>query len=192
MATITTAPDGVAPTRSGPTAEETPAWILIALGVLVAGALAAVCWMSGHVHADDTLRTAARFLHVAAMVVGLGAVLAVDWYAVLWLLGRRRLADILGTATTLQVPIWAGLTGLIISGLFLHPDLSSPLTRTKLALVLAITVNGLLAHRLAERLAPYRDTHPPRPLLARSATSAAVSQLGWWGACLIGFANSQS
>ncbi|WP_406278771.1 hypothetical protein OHT93_37890 [Streptomyces sp. NBC_00191] len=173
-------------------AAHTPLWVLAAAGLLSCAALAAVCWMSNHLHADPTLQTAARFLHVAALVVGLGAVLAVDWFAVLWLLGRRRLADILNTACTLQVPIWLGLAGLMTTGLFLNPDLTSPLTQIKLGLVLAITLNGLYAHRLGQHLDRYRDQPVPRSLLVQSGVAATVSQLGWWGASLIGFINSQS
>ncbi|TXS40917.1 hypothetical protein EAO75_39375 [Streptomyces sp. uw30] len=173
-------------------ASPTPLWVLAAAGLLSCAALAAVCWMSGHVHADTTLQTVARFLHVAALVVGLGAVLAVDWFALLWLLGRRRLADILNTACTLQVPIWLGLAGLVATGSFLNPNLTSTLTLIKLGLVLAITLNGLYAHRLGQHLDQYRDRPVPRSLLVQSGAAATVSQLGWWGASLIGFINSQS
>ncbi|MGW2559881.1 hypothetical protein ACWCXB_11655 [Streptomyces sp. NPDC001514] len=150
-----------------------------------------MCWMSGHVHADPTLQTVARFFHVAALVVGLGSVLAVDWFAVLWLLGRRRLADILSTACTLQVPIWLGLAGLVVTGLFLRPNLESPLTLVKLGLVLALTLNGLYAHWLGQRLHLCEDNRVPRHLLIQSGAAATVSQTCWWGASLIGFLNSQ-
>lgn len=171
----------------------TPGWALAALGLLSAAALAAVCWVAHHIHADAQLQTAARFVHVVALIVGLGSVLAVDWFALLWLLGRRRLADVLHTACGLQVPIWLGLTGLVVTGLFLNPDLTSPLTLVKLGLVLVITFNGLFAHWLGQCLARYRDdAQVPRPLLIRSGMAATVSQLGWWGATLIGFLNSQS
>ncbi|MFE1770708.1 hypothetical protein [Streptomyces sp. NPDC059008] len=170
----------------------TPGWALILLGVFCSAALAALCWVAGHLHADPPLRTAARFVHLVALVVGLGSVLAVDWFALLWLLGRRRLADVLRTACTLQFPIWLGLAGLVVTGLFLHPDLASPLTRIKLGLVLAIILNGLHAHWLGQRLERYRNAEAPRRLLVRSGVAAAVSQLGWWGASLIGFLNSQS
>ncbi|MGW8762479.1 hypothetical protein ACWGN5_08275 [Streptomyces sp. NPDC055815] len=188
-------PSSSTPSRR-PGAEEavshTPVWLLVALGMASSAFIAGACWTAGHVHADATLQTVARFLHVAALVVGLGAVLAVDWFAVLWLLGRRRLSDILGTACTLQVPIWLGLAGLVVTGLFLRPNLESPLTLLKLSLVLAVTVNGLYAHWLGQRLEPYRDTTPPRHLLVQSGLAATVSQTGWWGATLIGFLNSQS
>lgn len=170
----------------------TPLWVLVATGLLSSVVLASACWTAGHVHADATLQTVARFLHVAALVVGLGAVLAVDWFALLWLLGRRRLADILNTACALQVPIWIGLAGLVVTGMFLRPDLTSTLTLVKLGLILAITLNGLYAHRLGEHLDRYRDERVPRSLLVQSGVAAAVSQLGWWGASLIGFLNSQS
>jgi hypothetical protein len=90
------------------------------------------------------------------------------------------------------LPIWLGLAGLVVTGLFLHPDLASSLTRIKLALVLVITLNGLHAHWLGQRLEQYRNAEAPRRLLIRSGTVATVSQLGWWGASLIGFLNSQS
>ncbi|MGW5421887.1 hypothetical protein [Streptomyces sp. NPDC003943] len=171
----------------------TPGWLLTAAGVLAAGALAVCCWTAGHVRADLTLQTAARFLHVASTVAGLGAVLAVDWFAVLWLSGRRPLASVLDTACALQTPIWAGLGGLTVTGLFLRPDLGSPLTVVKLGLVLAVTLNGLYAHRLGQLLARFRDrAEVPRGLLVRSGAAASVSQIGWWGAALIGFLNSHS
>ncbi|MFI6764629.1 hypothetical protein [Streptomyces sp. NPDC050355] len=198
LATAVPLPAGVpgrpAPAERGGTAPHppTPGWALILLGVLCSAVLAALCWVAGHLHADPPLRTAARFVHLVALVVGLGSVLAVDWFALLWVLGRRRLADVLHTANTLQFPIWTGLTGLVVTGLFLRPDLASPLTQLKLGLVLAITLNGLYAHWLGQRLERYRDAEAPRRLLVRAGAVATVSQLGWWGASLIGFLNSQS
>ncbi|MFF9198243.1 hypothetical protein ACF09L_23810 [Streptomyces sp. NPDC014779] len=181
------------PVPDEPLPHLTSGWLLSAAGVLTAGFLAASVWTSGHVHADATLQTAARFVHVASLVAGLGAVLAVDWFAVLWLTGRRPLAGVLDTACALQTPIWAGLGGLTVSGLFLHPDLGSPLTLVKLGLVLAVTLNGLHAHRLGQLLERFRGRGAvPRRLLLRSAAVAGLSQLGWWGATLIGFLNSQS
>ena len=171
----------------------TPGWLLGAVGVLTAAFLALSLWTAGHVHPDAALRTAARFLHIASLVAGLGSVLAVDWLAVLWLTRRRPLASVLDTACALQTPIWAGLGGLTVTGLFLRPDLGSPLTLVKLGLVLAVTLNGLHAHRLGQLLERFRHQDAvPRRLLARSAAVAGISQLGWWGATLIGFVNSQS
>lgn len=183
------APDDGAAVREKP---PTPLWALAALAILCAAALAAACWVAGHLHADPPLQMAARFLHLVALVVGLGSVLAVDWFALLWMLGRRPLPDVLRTACTLQTPIWLGLAGLVITGLFLRPDLSAPLTLLKLGLVLTITLNGLYAHWLGQRLTRCGNAPVPRALRIQSGTAATVSQLGWWGASLIGFLNSQS
>ncbi|WP_225800832.1 hypothetical protein [Streptomyces sp. NK15101] len=174
-----------------PAQELTPSWLLTALGLVATAGIAAACWTAGHVHADASLLTVARFFHVAFLVVGLGSVLAVDWLALLWVTGKRPLATVLDTAVSLQTPIWAGLGGLVVSGLFLRPDLHSPLTLVKLGLVVAVTLNGLWAHRLGQLLDAHRAGTAPRGLLVRSGLAAAVSQTGWWGACLIGFLNSQ-
>ncbi|WP_086831024.1 hypothetical protein [Streptomyces sp. NRRL B-24572] len=175
-----------------PAQELTPSWLLTAIGLAATACIAAACWTAGHVHADASLLTVARFFHVAFLVVGLGSVLAVDWFALLWLTGKRPLAGVLDTAIALQTPIWAGLGGLVVSGLFLRPDLHSPPTLVKLGLVVAITVNGLWAHRLGQRLEAHRTGPVPRRLLVLSGLAAAVSQTGWWGASLIGFLNSQT
>lgn len=166
--------------------------LLRVVGTVSSAFISGAYWVAGPVHAGATLQTAARFFHVAALVVGLGSVLAVDWFAVLWLLGRRRLSDILSTACTLQVPIWLGLAGLVVTGLFLHPNLKSPLTLLKLGLVFAVTLNGLYARWLGQRLERCQDGPVPRHLLVQSGVAATVSQTGWWGAMLIGFLNSQS
>ncbi|MEV0114862.1 hypothetical protein AB0H77_16625 [Streptomyces sp. NPDC050844] len=174
----------------------TPSWALVALGVVACAVMAAACWTASHVHADPPLLTAARFLHLAALVVGLGAVLAVDWFALLWLLGRRRLGDVLRTACALHTPIWLGLGGLVLSGLFLHPDLAAPLTLIKLGLVLAVMLNGLYAHWIGQRLRHLQEQPEskaagvPRRLLLQTGIAASISQIGWWGASLIGFLNS--
>ncbi|MEU2232136.1 hypothetical protein [Streptomyces vietnamensis] len=175
-----------------PAQELTPSWLLTAIGLAATACIAAACWTAGHVHADASLVTVARFFHVAFLVVGLGSVLAVDWFALLWLTGKRPLVGVLDTAVALQTPIWAGLGGLVVSGLFLRPDLHSPPTLVKLGLVVAVTVNGLWAHRLGQRLEAHRTGPVPRRLLVLSGLAAAVSQTGWWGASLIGFLNSQT
>ncbi|MCR8574148.1 hypothetical protein [Streptomyces sp. Isolate_219] len=180
----------------GPDSAPTPPWALVALGVVACAVLAAACWTASHVHADPPLQAAARFLHLAALIVGLGAVLTVDWLALLWLLGRRRLSDVLQTAGALHTPIWLGLGGLVLSGLFLHPDLSSPLTLIKLGFVLAVMLNGLYAHWVGQRLSQLQGqpgSAPgivPRRLMKQTGIAASISQVGWWGASVIGFLNS--
>lgn len=162
----------------------------LALAALLCGTWGLACFVAAHVEADPVLHTGALFLHLASLVVGLGAVLRVDWEASLWLLGRRSLRDVLRLAAGSHTLIWAGLAGLVLSGVLLHPDLSSPLTRAKLAAVLLIALNGVQAHSLQDRLAASRGL-PSTRLLLWSSASAGLSQVGWWSATLIGFANAQ-
>jgi hypothetical protein len=142
------------------------------------------------VHPSEAWQTAALFAHLAALVVGFGAVIVIDWLGILWVLGRRSLVEVTRTAAAVHVLIWAGLATLVISGTLLEPDTSAALTRFKLALVLVIAVNGLHAASLQPRLRTTFGTDPPPDLLARAATTALVSQLGWWTAVAIGFANT--
>ncbi|MGV9275229.1 hypothetical protein [Streptomyces griseosporeus] len=124
-------------------------------------------------------------------MLGFGAVLVADYYALLFLTGRCTLRDALTTTGRLHAPIWAGLVGLVASGALLHPDLGSVLTRVKLGLVLALTLNGLQAGVLNRRMRDKTGTPLTGRLLARGAGTALVSQVCWWGAVLIGFRNSQ-
>ncbi|WP_225830013.1 hypothetical protein [Streptomyces sp. NK08204] len=153
--------------------------------------LSACAWISLHLRADAALHTAALFVHLASLALGFGAVLAVDYHALLWLTGRCTLPDALTSTNRLHIPIWAGLAGLVASGALLHPDLGSPLTRTKLALVLALTLNGLQAGLLTRRMAARRGAPVAPRVLLWGAATAVVSQVCWWGAVVIGFRNSQ-
>jgi len=85
------------------------------------------------------------------------------------------------------VPIWAGYSALVLSGLLLEPDLASPMTRVKLALVLVIGLNGVVAlwlHRALHR-------GPDARLMALGACCAILSQAGWWGSIVIGHLNTR-
>jgi hypothetical protein len=165
-----------------------PGWAPLAVaGAVIAGAGGACLWTAHHVHPDRVLHDAALFVHLASLVVGFGAVLTVDWVALLWVMRRRRLTDVLATATNVHVPIWAGYAGLVLSGVLLEPALDSGITQVKLGLVLLIGWNGLVAMWLHHLL----EGEVRRVVIAVSAVSATVSQAGWWGAMLIGFANGR-
>ncbi|MFB6438075.1 hypothetical protein ACFCVY_15060 [Streptomyces sp. NPDC056411] len=184
---------------SAPTATAGPAsplrphgswWTVGAAALLAGAALASALWISAHLHPDPALHATALFLHLASMVLGFGAVLVVDYYALLWLTSRCSLAEALTTAGRLHAPVWAGLAGLVVTGAVLHPDLDSSLTRTKLALVLLLTLNGLQARVLTHRLTRHSAPALPPRLLAWGAVTATLSQLCWWGAVTIGFLNT--
>jgi hypothetical protein len=169
-----------------------PWWILVSLALMVCAIWAVAIWAAAHVHAAHGLRTAALFAHLACLVLGFGAVLTLDAYAALWLLGRRTLSEVLRVAGGVHLLVWAGLTGLVLSGVFLRPDLDSPFTQLKLVLVLIVGLNGAHVLAIQRRLEASGDRRPPTRLVLRSGTAALISQAGWWGAMLIGFLNAQT
>ncbi|MEU3468759.1 hypothetical protein ABZ716_12690 [Streptomyces sp. NPDC006687] len=167
-------------------------WWTVAAGALCAlVVLAAGLWCSVHVRTDAALHSAALFAHLASLVLGFGAVLSADYHGLLWAAGRCTLEEVLAATARLHVPIWAGLGGLVVSGLMLHPDVHSPLTLTKLGLVAALTVNGLQAGLLGRRLA-CAGGGTGRGLLVWGGVTALVSQVCWWGAVVIGFLNTNT
>ncbi|WAZ25655.1 hypothetical protein STRCI_007165 [Streptomyces cinnabarinus] len=176
----------------GPSGRGRRGWTLIGADVLICLAWAGSVWAALHLEPGPGIRTVALFAHLGALVIGLGAVLTIDYYGTLWLLGRRSLHQVLEFAGPLHVPVWAGLAGLVLSGAALDPDPRVPLTQVKLVLVLLIALNGVHAQVLHRTMVDQAGTRPSRRLLGRAVISAVVSQLGWWGALTIGFLNSQS
>lgn len=169
-------------------APQLPSWVpYVAAGIALTGMGAASVWTACHLAPDRALHDAALFTHLACLVVGFGAVLTVDWVALLWVAGRCELLDVLRQAGNVHIPIWAGFGGLVLSGVLLEPDVTSPVTQAKLGLVLLIGWNGLLAMWLHARL----SQDPGRLRLGVSAATASLSQLGWWGAMVIGFLNGR-
>jgi hypothetical protein len=133
----------------------------------------------------------ALFLHLVSLVVGFGAVLAVDWVALLWAVRRRHFSDVLRAADNVHVPVWVGYAGLLVTGTLLNPDLGSRLTSLKIALVLVVGWNGALAMALHRGLVAAPSGEVPRRLIVWAGLSATVSQVGWWGATVIGFLNAR-
>ena len=137
------------------------------------------------------LRRGALFLHLAGLVAGFGAVLVADVHGVLWLIGQRRLADLLKITSALQPLILGGMIALVASGLLLHPNVGLPRTKIKLVLVLMAAINGMWAHHLTKQLEAQplgaAAAHVDQRLLLKVMGSAAISQGAWWGATLIGF-----
>ncbi len=137
------------------------------------------------------IRPVALFLHLAALVFGFGAVLSLDWFGLMWMLGRQDLMALVRAAQVAHTPIWLGLAGLTLSGVLLAPDVSAPLTEVKLLAVLIVALNGLCATKVQDRLLALDGQAPPRRLLLAAAGVATVSQAGWWVATAVGFLNAQ-
>ncbi|WP_147432975.1 hypothetical protein [Catellatospora citrea] len=149
----------------------------------------AVIVESTMVPAHPLVQRMALFVHLASLLVGFGAVITVDWFALRWLLRRAQLRQVMAVAHEVHLLIWLGIAGLATSGALLRPDLGSTPTQVKLALVLAIALNGIQATAVHRRMADLPG-RVPRLLLVRSALVALLSQAGWWGAMTIGFLNS--
>jgi hypothetical protein len=141
---------------------------------------------------DPRVHRVALFVHLMSMAVGFGAVVLIDVFGVQWLFGRRSLAELADLAASAHPVIAAGLGGLLGSGIALHPDLSAPLARLKLVLVLVVMINGVVAQGILHRL---RDTLPPETSGAsipwagfqRALAVGLISQATWWGSIAIGF-----
>ncbi|PZF80408.1 hypothetical protein C1I92_26280 [Jiangella anatolica] len=159
----------------------------VALAFSTLFVLAAVVLGSLLVEPAPAVHRVAQFMHLACVVLGLGSVLAVDWFGLRWQTGKATLRDVVTTAGALGVPIWLGMSGLMLSGMLLSPDFGSVLTLVKLGAVGVAGVVGVLALAVSRRLAA--RTAPSRRLLRAGLLMASTSQLAWWTATVIGFLN---
>ena len=159
------------------------------LGLAAALALVAAVALSPRIALPAAAHDAVLLVHLAALVLGFGAVLAVDWHGALWLLRRVSLEELLAVTGRLTAAIWVGLGALVATGALLSPDLASPAARVKLALVAVAAANGVHAssvHAALCRTARHGGA-VPIALLVRGLATGAVSQAAWWGATIIGF-----
>jgi hypothetical protein len=164
-------------------------WGFPALAVAACTTLTLALWVSTHVEVSPAVRNAALFMHLGSLVLGFGAVLIADHFLLLWLLGRTTFAETMSATRLLHLPVWTGLTGLVVSGTLLNPVLSSGLTQLKLGFVFALTLNGLQLPILGRRMADSAGT-PSRQLLAWGIAATTISQICWWGAVWIGLWNT--
>jgi hypothetical protein len=148
-------------------------------------------FLSTLVNPPQWLQVVALFIHLISLVVGFGAVLAVDWYGLLSLSRRVTIGDVLLTAERMTPLIWIGLAGLTASGVLLKPDLNYWLVVVKLCCVVGVGIVGVLSlstSRAMERHMPA----PARSLIHRGMVLAGVSQTFWWTAVIIGFLTNQA
>jgi hypothetical protein len=163
---------------------------------IILAALLGCIGISRFIPAEYPLRPVAVALHIISLVVAFGAVLVIDWHGLLWLFGRRGLTESTRLAAAAGPLIWGGLFGLMVSGALLHPNISSPLTLTKMGLVLLVAWNGAAMSTLRRRMAQLPSYVKPGDLPFRDwmmlMTATLISQVGWWGAIIIGFINSST
>jgi hypothetical protein len=164
---------------------------------LLAVAVWIVCIVLGAILSPAPgVHRAALLYHLAAMVVSLSGVLAVDVRGFLWMAGVRPVHAALRMERFVAPFIWGGLLVLMVSGMFLEPRLTSIPTVAKLAAVLGLILNGIWLAPFKERLramsrdASFRAFTPwfQQQLLLRFF----ASQLFWWTAVIVGFVSAAS
>ncbi len=166
------------------------------LNLLATAFIAGSFLASTRVHVEGTGFAVARAAHVLGLVLAFGPILLVDWYGLAWLTHRRRFEEVRRLADLTDPLVWLGIGLLGISGIFLAPVLTRPMTLAKIAFVLVVVNNGVAVRALADRLRAAGDPEgladlPPQ-LRRRMLTSVAVSQVAWWGAVVIGLVTSAS
>lgn len=142
----------------------------------------------------ETMHSAMLFLHLASIIVGLGAAFVLEINGLLWTVGRTSLQELRQSEGTISTLAWLGILGLFFSGAFLEPNFDDPKTIVKMLAVLMVAMNGVAMTRLTGELArlPARTRFAALPVRVRlwCVWSAVVSQVGWWTAVLIGMLNS--
>jgi hypothetical protein len=130
------------------------------------------------------------FIHLSFLILGFGSVLATDLYGLLWVKDRVRFTQLISVSGHTKKFIWAGWFGMVAAGiplLILKGEIDNLLV-IKLFFVALIGANGVLLHYLHQKVEVYsKGEQVPRLFMFRLTFSLFISQLGWWGALLIGF-----
>jgi hypothetical protein len=172
------------PWRSGTLLNVAELRLLIGALTLVSGVMA----LSTLISIPDQIRPAVILAHLVCLIVGLGAVLSLDWYALLVATGQLTIGAVLVHARRITPMIWIGLAGLVVSGTLLSPRLDHTLTWVKAVAVLGTVAVGVLTLGLTRRM--HAELPRVRPLHFRlSVVLALTSQACWWTAVVIGFIN---
>jgi hypothetical protein len=160
----------------------------IRLAIVVSLLILAAVFASSRISAPPFVQSIALFGHLVSLVVGLGSVLGVDYFGLLWFLRRLPLEAMLRQAHRISPLIWLGLCGLVLTGSLMQPQLSAPLTLIKMVCVVGVGVVGVLALSTKRAMLRAMPTVSPS-LLLRGLILSATSQALWWSAVLIGFWN---
>lgn len=134
------------------------------------------------------------FIHLISLVVGFGAVVVIDTCGFLWLIKKIKLSFVEKVARITQPLIWTGWSFLVLSGipLIIMKGTISGLTTIKIFLVLLLGLNGLYLHIIKKGLKGVTNNdNIPKILKFRITFATTISQIGWWGAIIIGFLNNK-
>ena len=130
------------------------------------------------------------FVHLSGLVLGFGAVMVTDLYGMLWLWDRVRFPQLIRVSGVTEKIIWAGWVVLVTAGvpLAMLKGFIDELMVIKLVLVAMVGLNGVPLYLLQKKLRAYKEVDEvPSRVIFRMGLCLLVSQIGWWGAMLIGF-----
>lgn len=132
--------------------------------------------------------------HFISLLIGMGAVLTVDAFGLLWLFKKASMPFLMRIAGTTQKLIWIGWIGLVLSGtvLIVLKGYIDNLTVLKLFFVALVGANGVFLHVIKKSLdVLHHGDQPSSHLKFRIILATTISQIGWWSAISIGFLHSQ-
>lgn len=132
-------------------------------------------------------------IHLAGLSAAYGSVLVVDIIGLIWLFRQISRERMLAITAWAQPVIWSGLAAMLVSGAMLGPDLSRPLTKLKMGLVILLALNGLNLDALRKRTKSltgqlFWDT--PQSYKVWSIFSIVLSQALWISIILTAAVNS--
>lgn len=134
------------------------------------------------------------FIHLISLIVGFGSVIVIDTFGFLWLLKKVKLTFVNRVANVTQPLIWIGWSGLVLTGipLILMKESISGLSTIKIFLVLMVGLNGIFLHFIKKSMDGITDDSIlPNIIKFRITLATFISQIGWWGAIIIGFLNNK-
>lgn len=130
------------------------------------------------------------FFHLVGLIVGFGSVLVMDTFGLLWIFKKTHMSFVHKVADVTQRLIWIGWTTMVFSGIGLITlkGYVDNLTKIKIFFVLMVGVNGIYLHFIKKSTQHLGDHDRMTALQQFRITLASViSQVGWWGALMIGF-----
>jgi len=134
-------------------------------------------------------------LHIAGLVVAVGAVVVTDVLTLVAKLRPKAMKLVVLFSPLLSMLVWAGFLVLAISGMLLVEQTRSYATNTvfqqKMVFVGIVFLNGLV---LNERIVPRFEEFviqgvydPPQRFKLLAGLSAIVSMIGWWGTTFVAY-----
>lgn len=130
------------------------------------------------------------FFHLSFLILAFGSVLVTDLYGLLWMLDRVRFNQIVKVSSVTEKFIWTGWAGMVAVGIpmIIMKGEVDNLMIMKLLFVGLVGLNGYPLHLLQKKMKEFKEEDVvPGIFIFRLTLSITLSQIGWWGALLIGF-----